>query len=278
MNLQHWTYTQGHPVYQRPPEATRWAFGMPGLRPRAYTPYRPPGASMPERITEPLRMDVEGHPSVDLHQTAAGHTVQTIRLRSKYVRDMDLAEIRRLARQMFESYKRLSRGPYSYRDLRMMGHPYGYAHSRTPQGYVKATWTGLSRPRKQPGFKGQYRTGPRGFVANRAVVNYHTGKFERAWRWSMMVTADGLILNFWNERKSDTGAPISWFIAHGTIYMQAHGPWPYVLDQMLPAIQAEWHKQAVTASRARDLDEGMFGEDTVAAADTAHNDWQGFAD
>ena len=265
MRLQEWEFIQSHPVYQRPPEDSRWAFGLPGLRPRAYVPHRPPGAAMPETLTEPLRMDVVGHPSVDLHLTAAGNTVQTIRLHSKHAGGMDLSRIGQLARQMWEAYKRLSRGPYTQRDLRMMGHPYGYEHNRTAAGYVQAAWSTLRNPRKIPGFVGAYRTGPRGFVGNRAVVNSQTGEFERAWRWNMVPSGDGLLLNFWNERKSETGAPISWFLAHGTIFMQAHGPWQEVLDQMLPLIQAEWHKQAVDAARASDLDESQFGSDVLEA-------------
>jgi len=224
-------------------------------------------------------MDVVGHPSVDMHLSASGNTVQTIRLRSKYIKDMDLSGMKRLAQQMFNAYKRLSRGPYSSGDLRDMGHPYGYGHPRSRStGHVKATWTTLRNPRQMPGFVGKHRVGARGFVQNRAVVNSQSGAFERAWRWNMVPSADGLILNFWNERKSDRGAPISWFLAHGTVKMQAHGPWPYVLDQMLPLFQAEWHQQAVGASRARDLDEATFGEGVVNAEAASHGDWTGFAD
>jgi hypothetical protein len=34
---------------------------------------------------------------------------------------------------------------------------------------------------------------------------------------------------------------------------------------MLPLIQAEWHKQAVEAARASDLDESQFGSDVLQA-------------
>lgn len=251
MNVAEWEFPPWHPVVlDRPREDTRWIAPLPYMRPRAYTPYEPPGSHRGQQITEPLRMDMVGHPSVDIHQTANGSTVQTVRLYSSYAHYIDLARIRVLAKQWYESLRRLSLGPYSLQDLAEMGHPYGYDGADP--------WRRLRNGRTIPRFSAGQRHGARRLLPNRAVVNLQSGDFERAWRYSVLPFSGGLTINFWNETL------YSWFLAHGTIRMQAHGPWAYVANEMLPEVQEAWRLGAMAAARQVRAMEEQFGTEAVA--------------
>lgn len=261
MRIEEWEFATAHPAYERPRQDTRWIAPLPGMRPRAYKPYVPPKAPMPtEGITEPLAMWMEGFPSADIHQTATGNTVQTVRLHSRWAQQMDLTPIRNMARLWYEGLRRLSRGPYSLEMLRRMGHPYGYGERG-----AMPSWRRLSAPRQIPGFKGKYRRGARGFVTNRAVINRQSGQLEQGWRFSVLPWHGGVTLNFWNEAKSKTGAPYPWFLSHGTYKMQAHGPWPYVANELMPSLHAAWRKGAQEAARAARDKDAQFGAEKVAA-------------
>lgn len=54
-----------------------------------------------------------------------------------------------------------------------------------------------------------------------------------------MPTEDGLTLNSWNEAKRKRGFPYRFAAAHGSILVQAHGPWDVVAQCLLPGIHAE---------------------------------------
>lgn len=278
MRIQEWEFIEErrigeqvlppHPVYAgRAAGETRWPVPLSQMHPRAYTPPQPPGAPVPRPTREPLLMEMLGHPSVDIHVSPEGHTVQTVRLASQYTQNIRIDQIERLAYQWHSALQRLSRGPLTSDDLREMGHPYGYQHARTAKGYVKPTFGTLRKPRTIPGYVGRYRTGARGFVGNRAVINIQSGKLERSWRYSVLRWSGGITLNFWNTAKTERGVNYPWFLAHGTIFMQAHGPWPFVAEQLLPQIQDEWRQGAADAARSADLDEGLYGAAAVAAQD-----------
>jgi len=239
VDLQYWRYMEEtHPVYDRPPDVEAWPFAQPlpvrGGHELLPDPYREAEeAEAAGLIDEPLHMSIEGLPRLDWYQNAAGHTVLTLRLFSAYAEDMDVSEVVAAARTMFEDFKLHSRGPLTRADLRDLEHPYGYGTPDEPQ-----SWARLQAPRKVPRYpvvkrrEGLRRVslghvrGIRGSVATMAVVNRDTGKFERDWRWTYTVSGAGVTLTFWNERVSETGAPVAWFLAHGTIWMQtAPGRW-----------------------------------------------------
>ena len=260
MNLQEWVFPEGHAVYFREPFERRWTAPPPLMQPRAYLPSIPPGAPMPRDVREPLLMQMVGHPSVDIHQSGQGNTVQTVRLRSAHAAQIDLAGIRRLAQEWIEVLRRLSRGPYDRKALRRMGHPYGYlpGGSAMPRlGHGKALPTFSRALRRQ--------APPRAPVPNRAVINIDSGELERAWRFSVMVWYGGVTLNFWNEAKTDEGAPYPWFVMHGTVMAQAHGPLPYVAEQLLPEVQNEWRQGAAAAARAEAALSAQFPQEQIAA-------------
>lgn len=272
MRTQEWEFTEGHPVYRRDPEEdTRWHGALPGMKPRAYTPHTPPDRDIPEPQAEPLLMEQVGFPSVDVHLSPQQNTVQTIRLQTQYMQHMDLDRIRDLDRQWYQALRRMSLGPYSLKRLEAMGHPYGYDHPRSRSGHVTPTWGSTKKPRSIPGFKGEKRTGPRGFTPNRSVINIQSGKLYRSWRYSVLPHDQGVTLNFWNEAKSERGAPYPFFLAHGTIFMQAHGPWSYVAEQMMPELHREWRTGAAEAARTAALDEATHGAEAVASQERIHD-------
>jgi hypothetical protein len=212
-------------------------------------------------------MEMVGHPSVDIHMSPAGYPVQTVKLLSpRYAPYIRIDQIEQLARQWHSALRRLSRGPLSLNDLRKMGHPYGYHHP-VVGGYVKPTFGTLRQPRTIPGYASAHRAGPRGFVANRSVINMQSGKLERSWSYSVLRWSGGITLNFWNTAKTDRGFSYPAALAHGTMKMQAHGPWSSVAEQMLPQIQQEWRQGAAQAARSTDLDEGLYGAAAVASQD-----------
>lgn len=259
MRVQEWTFDDPfHPVYERDPaQDTRWIDPLPMMRARAYTPYTPPGRDVSYPQSEPLRMDMVGHPSVDIHQSANGNTVQTVRLYSRYAAHIDLGQIQRLARQWLRALESLSQGTYTLADLRKMGHPYGYGATSIP------SWSRLRAPRAIPGFRASQRRGARGFLPNRAVVNSQSGQFLRSWRFSVNRFHGGVTLNFWNEAKSERGFPYPWALAHGTIKMQAHGPWPFVADELLDEVHEAWRQGAWAAWHELQSMRDQFGDAPV---------------
>ena len=245
-------------VTERPQADTRWPVPLPGMVQRAYTPYWPPGAPRPQRLEERPVMVMEDYPSVDIHMSGSGNVTQTVRLHSQYTRQMDLSTLRTLAAQWYASLRRMSEGPLQPKDLRRMGHPYGYGD--TPV----ISWARLRNPRAIPGYQGRYRAGARGMVTNRAVINSVTGTFRDKWRMSVTMQDGGAQLNFWNEARSERGANYPWFLAHGTVKMQAHGPWEEVARQMLPEVHAAWREGASQAARERRALVSQMGEEGVA--------------
>jgi len=203
-----------------------------------------------------------GYPSVDVHVSPeGGNVVQTVHLQSAYSPEIDLTRLRQLAAQWYASLQRLSEGPLQPRDLRVMGHPYGFGATPT------VSWARLSDPRRIPGYQGVYRAGARGFVSNRAVINSVSGQFRASWRYSLTLGPAGVQLNFWNEARSDRGANYPWYLFYGTIRMQAHGPWEEVARQLLPEVQTAWRTGAQEAARRQRAMTDQFGEEAVAAQD-----------
>jgi hypothetical protein len=267
MRLEEWTFDNPtHPVYGRDWRQTRWpvAEELMRMKARAYLPRVAPNREVPKSgQREPLQMTMEGHPSVTMRQTADGNTVQTVRLNSAYSQHIPLDGIRALAREWFDSLRALSRGPHSLEDLRKMGHPYGYDRAGGGKGF---SFKEPSHPRAIPRFNTALRKAARGATPNRAVVNFQTGEFERSWRYSVLQWHGGVTLNFWNTAKTENGrTPVAWFLVHGTRYMQPHGPWPFVADQLLPEVQKAWTDGARAASRQLAAKEAQFGEEAVAS-------------
>lgn len=261
MNVREWVfYQKDHPVYERPQADTRWIAPLAGFKPRAYTPPRPPGAPAPYPTAEPLRMDMVGHPSVNLTMSGQGNTVLTMHLRSAYASQIDLTQIKALARDCWMAMKRLSHGPYSLKDLRKMGHPYGFGATTTP------SWQRLNNPRAIPSFSIGQRRGARAAVPNGAVINRQSGLLERSWHYSVMPWAEGVNVVFWNTAKSKEGAAYPWFLAHGTVKMQPHGPWASVTEELLPDIQNAWRQGARDASMRQRAIDRQFGEDATDAS------------
>lgn len=261
MNVAEWQFMDElHPVYERDPHVdTRWIAPLPGMTATAYTPQTPPGRDMQYPQRERLLMTMDRHPSVDIHQTAEGNTVQTVRLYSaRYAPLIDLEGIRKLAQDWLRGLQRLSHGPHSLADLRRMGHPYGFGSTGVP------SWGRLRDPRVIPKMQGQYRRGARGFVGNRAVINEQSGLLARSWRYSVLPWAGGVTISFWNEAKSKTGFPYPWALAHGSIKMQAHGPWVAVADEMLPEIHSAWRQGAAQAARQQRAMRAQFEDDALA--------------
>jgi len=268
----YWTYLDDrHPVYDRPSDVTSWAFAPEGLTPAEYDAEE--GAvetdgGQPFPQTEPLSMGFERLPSLEWRQGPSGNTILTLRLSSEWTGKMDLREMVEFARAMHEQFQAHSHGPYSLTMLADMGHPYGYGlPGELP------SWGKLARPRKVPRYAdtlagrrsiGHVR-GVRGSVGTMSVVNEQTSDFSRAWRWSYSVGANGVTFSWWNERKSARGAPVAWFLAHGTVKMQAHGPWEVVPRRFWPALVNAWRQSAARAAQEHRLHEGLYGSGDFGA-------------
>ncbi|MGD9497964.1 MAG: hypothetical protein AB7Y46_16795 [Armatimonadota bacterium] len=262
MDLTMWYYAdESHPVYSRPRDADRWAFVLPGMQAAPYEEAEE-GVELDTGHVyptgEPLQLTMPAMPALEWHQTAAGNTVLTMRLHSDWAAEIEMADVLEAARAMWEDFRRHSRGPLTYQDLADLGHPYGYG---TPRQAL--TWEKLGRPRKVPRYYAGrslgHPRGIRGSVPTMSVVNYHTGEFEAAWRWSYSWRGDGLTLVFWNERKSEAGAPVAWFLAHGTVWMQAHGPWEVVPRRHWSPIVNAWRQAAQRAALRARARVGQFG-------------------
>ncbi len=249
-----WEYaSRHHPVYERPREDTRWKAPLEGFRAAGYVPWR-----VSPRVTtrEPLLMRMEGHPSVDLHRKGPeGGTVQTVRLRTTTGVDLsenDLAPLKQIARQWWEFLKQMSQGPHSLDDLRRMGHPYGYPHNRG-----QSRWERIGAPRGHGHLfkRGWAVKGVRGFVPPLTVINRQTGDLEKSWRWGISRAGDGIAVNWWNPM------PYSFYLAHGTTKMRAHGPWAEAADRYLPELQRAWVNALRGAQRRDRAMAAQFGED-----------------
>jgi hypothetical protein len=269
MRIDEWEFAdRGHVVYDRPPAATRWPVPLPGFAP---APYRTEQARGHEGdVIEPLQMDMGGHPSVDLYKAPGGDTIEKVALRTNYMPDIDTSEVEKIAEDMLNRMKDMSQGPYSLAMLAEMGHPYGFGEpgQRLPGGgYQPAeppSWERLSRPRKLPSMA-EARRGFRGRVPDQSIINVQSGNLLQRWSLRVLRWYGGLNLLFSNS------AFYSWFLAHGTYKMQAHGPWGVVLERMLPQLHAAWRRAAYQAwrrvvQRQRAeiaAAEGQFGEGAV---------------
>jgi hypothetical protein len=242
-----WAFARmGHEVYTRPADVDRWEFGRKGSIMSPYIQDVDEEGQRQYPATEFLYTEMAGTPSVRTYQTADTHnTVQSVNLHSKFAALLDLDPIRALATRWFELLKSMSMGPLTTGDLRRLNHPYGYGAGTTLRG-----WERLKHPNKVPTQPKRQFKGVRGSVANLDIVNYNTGKFYRGWRMGVLPNAGGVTLNFWNEAKAaKSGAPYPWFLFHGSIYSQAHGPWNRVARELLPAVMRVWRQVTFQAYR-----------------------------
>jgi len=256
-----WTFADvSHPVYTRPPEATDWEFGDKRFSAPDYIlPKTPKGEEKRTfPATESLRMDMVGSPSVTVYQhSASQNTVQMVRLNTQYMNELDLDEIRPIVRLWWELLRAMSQGTLDTKDLRKADNPYGYGpppskikdmkkHGKLPPA---RTWELLKYPRRIPTQAKRHFPGIRGSVANRDIINSQTGALYREWRHTIVRRRDGVTLLFWNQAKAENGAPYPWFLFHGTIYMQAHGPWGVVSQRLLARLHAAWIRAAREAQQ-----------------------------
>ncbi len=247
-----WTFADAlHPVYTRPPQVTAWTFGDKRFKPQRYESLLTGGAPVSGEypVAEKLEMPMIGHPSVTVYQDAGTrYTYQDVEMKTNYS-NVDLRPIQALGASWIGYLKAMSQGPYSGSELRKLGNPYGYG---PPPGDERAAtlsaWDRFGKPRKLPPQKRHFK-GLRGSVANRDIVNMGSGNFLAGWRWDMIPSASGVRLSFWNEALTRSGKPYPWFIFHGTIYMQSHGPWGAVAQRMIGPLMDAWRQTCYQAYR-----------------------------
>ena len=248
-DVRQWTYLdETHPANDRPPEIEAWPYPSPGFQPAKY------GEDEAGYATEDLQMASIGHPSQTLYQNSAEETIDEFRLNSQATSNADLSAIERDADQMLQVARAASMGPYSRKDLHQMGHPYGWGY---PSELV--SWGKLTRPRAIPAM-GRHANlkGTRGRVANRDMLNFDpdVGATHLKDQWFIEVIPDreGVTIRLGNR------APYAWFLSHGTVKMQAHGPWSMITDRFLSQLQSDWRQVSRAAWRQRRTDAAMFGE------------------
>jgi len=262
-----WEFAEdAHPVYHKPPEIERWPFALPGLTTPKYE------EDENGRIIEPLEMGTEHFPSATIFQRGTA-TVQQVTLRSRFAQDMDLSEVEQIQASWLAAMRDMSQGPYTSAMLAEMGHPYG---TRPPAtlGDVREdmSWTKRKRrPKLPPMGKHAHIRGMRGRVSNQSIVNKQSGNFERRWSTRVLRWFGGINLMFVNS------AFYAWFLAHGTIYMHAHGPWATVAQRFLPRLHKAWRLAAYYAWRRayqqRELEQRaimtQFGPDALTPSPEA---------
>lgn len=270
MRTDEWTfYNLWHPVYERPEENRAWIGAPEAFRPRdyktAHTLARENEQDTAERTAEPLLMDAVGHPSVDLYRTPNGETIEKITLYTDYMDGIDLAEVQEVAQSMLAAMQALSQGPYSLADLHDMGHPYGYGDRKEPM-----SWERIRRPRAIPHMgRAAYAPGLRGRVSDYSVINLQSGNLLKSWRLTVLKWFGGVNILLRNS------AYYAWFLGHGSVKMQAHGPWDVIVSRMLPALMTAWRRAAYRSWRAQmrrqaaeaAAMEGQFGMGATMTAD-----------
>ena len=200
-------------------------------------------------VTEPLHMETIGYPSVDVYRTPDGDTLQKVLLRTRYMPEIELDEIEQIVADWYDLCRLMSEGPYSSEDLRRMGHPYGYGLRGSAP-----SWARLRRPRRLPSMgQAAYIPGLRGRVSDQSIVNLQSGTFRESWYTRILRWAGGVTVLIGNR------APYAWFLAHGTIKMQAHGPWSTVAHRVLPRMNTAWRRAAYRAWRRRRAAEASSG-------------------
>lgn len=233
-----------HPVYSRPPSDVAWPVPTVGTLAQDYQE-----EPLTDVVGENLRLDVLGHPSAAIYQElGSSDTVVAIQRRTRFMETLDPsdeARIEQIAQRMYEFCMNLSQGPYTPSDLSDMGHPYGWTSSWSKGDLTHA---GRLVPRRWGGKSLGHRKGVRGSVPTKSVVNVGTGAFSAAWSWDVEWTDTGFKIEVRNSRAGSRGEPISWFLAHGTIYMQPHGPWRYVLDRFMGELRRTWSSITIQAA------------------------------
>ena len=254
-----WTFSRDHLVYERPVTDTRWPVPLYGFKAAGYKPYgfmaQRPGAE----TAEPLSMTAVGHPSVQIAREGQdGPTVQTVSLSTQYpgvVTEDMLQELQPLAESWVLFCKAMSGGPLTRSNLRELGHPYGYM---TPG------WAGLRggpRGNAQLFRTGWHQKGVQGAVPPLSVINRNSGWLEENWFGEVRLAPNGVQVRIINL------ASYAWYLAHGTIKMQAHGPWQEAQDRFLATLQQAWRnliRAAVQRRRAAASLWGASGENRPA--------------
>jgi len=271
MRSEEWVFAdRTHPVYQRGPDEDRWIAPMPGMTPARYSVWETPASGRNQLLeAEPLRMEMEGFPSTTLYRAESGDTLQKVTLRSDKAPDIELRALECFAEDWLKHLRSMSLGGYSQRMLRAMQHPYGFGVPAAGKRAAEpVSWERLTRPRRIPPMGRQaYRPRMRGRVADHAIVNLQSGAFWLSWYLRVLRWYGGVTLLFGNR------AAYSWFLAHGTTKMQAHGPWETVARRLLPGLfqlwrtlaQQAWRKGLARAENEVAAVEGQFGEGAAMA-------------
>lgn len=213
------------------------------------------GRTMPDSearsLSEVNALQVEGHPSINLHLSDNKEAVVTVERRSqywKYFSLMDKYQITQIQQEMLHAYQNFSNGSYSLAMLEDMGHPYGYG--RRPGASAPAIRRRV--PRRAFGRTIGNVVGVRGSVPTMTVINRQTGNLLASWHTRYEETEDGYILKFINGAKTPSGFPYAWALAVGTRKMQPHGPWTHVATMYLRRLNSA-HMQAISRARQKAL-------------------------
>ncbi|HEY0076808.1 MAG TPA: hypothetical protein VGB77_22180 [Abditibacteriaceae bacterium] len=201
-------------------------------------------------VLEPNVLRVVGHPAVRIFKDADNSTVIALRRNIARMEELgsdDLAFIEQFGERVLGQLKAMSRGPLTKKDLRRLGHPFGYAKSW-------AKGDSQFKGRRVPGVVGgkslNHVKGVRGSVPSLSVINRQSGDFEKSWHWDWTRDEKGFEVRFWNTQ------PYAWLLAHGTMRMQPHGPWTYAPLQHLRQLDGEIQR-AIRQARSRQIAEQM---------------------
>lgn len=193
---------------------------------------------------------VMGHPSMRIFQDGNGWTVVTLRrniARMDALTESDVQFIRQFGDRVLAQLKAMSRGPLTKRELRRLGHPYGFNRSNLNGRQIQSARV---VPRYGNGKSLNHVQGVRGSVPTLSVINKQSGELEKAWHWDWTRDENGFEIRFWNEK------PYAWMLANGSKRMQAHGPFSYAPLQFLRQFDSQI-QSAIWRVRRRQVAEAM---------------------
>lgn len=206
-------------------------------------------------VREQQVLTVVGRPSVRVLREAGGGAIVSIRRNVSNMaalKQADLAFVESYAKDVLAHLVLLSRGPLTKKELRRLGYPYGFNKSWGKGDKVMD-------PRKVPRRGGIANPrGVRGSVPTLSVVNKQSGKFEKSWSFEINRDDTGFEVRFINS------APWAWYLAHGTLKMQPHGPFTYSALLYLRSLDVQLQR-AIARARHRKKSERLI-ENMVATA------------
>lgn len=192
----------------------------------------------------------ERAPSLRMYQdTETGGLVIEKTLYTRYASDLNegnTSALDDILTGLVRRYKSQSEGPLDRRALANLQHPYGVAPDAEGNRRVV--------PRRFNGRSVGHAKGLRGSAPTLDVMNRQSNGEDAAansWSGELVRTGDGVIMRVKNS------SPASWFVAHGTETMIAHGPRLHPFEDANGSIRSAWSRTVSSLWRSQEMDDAL---------------------